>query len=603
MSYWEKRFLDLEAASNAYGVETFKQIEPAFDSAQRQIEREIERWYGRFAKNNQITMQEARKLLTSKELKELKWDVEEYIKYGRENAINQKWMKELENASARFHINRLEALKIRTQQAAEKAFGNELDAIDAMARKVFTEDYYHSIFEMQKGFGIGWDIGQIDERKLETLISKPWASDGKNFSSRIWDQKTALVNELHQQLTRTCILGKAPDDAIKAISRKFSTSKSNAGKLVMTEQAYFHSIAQKEAFKELDVEEFEFVATLDSRTSEVCREMDGKHLPMSEYNPGSTAPPLHPWCRSVTVPYFEDNFDGERAARGADGKTYYVPDKMKYNDWKECFVDKTKDPAEFLKPVDDVVDVIEEIIQAKTVEEAKKLLIDEIGFIMIEDSVKKIDDDLLIANTNQLIKLEKKFGAIHQSRSTICSVPSGDAMAYVSAITTHPTRQNLSLCPSYFSKKNVLLESERKYVGNGYSMPAKLVDEELSIYTVTHEYGHMIQNMLIENEMKLNGWDASKANAFVDMSKRTKKARYKWYNTIETKVVNDCMREIKEIAKENNESFNILDHISRYGKTNGCEFFAEVFANSQLSEPNELGVAMNIWLERKGLIK
>ena len=338
-AYWEKRFLDLEAASNAYGVEAFKQIEPAFDSAQREIEREIERWYGRFAKNNQITMQEAKKLLTSKELKELKWDVEEYIKYGRENAINQKWMKELENASARFHINRLEALKIRTQQAAEKAFGNELDVIDAMVRKVFTEDYYHSIFEMQKGFGIGWNIGQIDERKLDTLISKPWAADGKNFSDRIWGNRVALVNELHQQLTRTCILGKPPDDVIKTIAKKMNTSKNNAGKLVMTEQAYFHSVAQREAFKELDVEEFEFVATLDGHTSEVCREMDGKHLPMSEYRPGETAPPLHPWCRSVTVPYFEDNFDGERAARDADGKTYYVPASMTYQDWKRAFVE------------------------------------------------------------------------------------------------------------------------------------------------------------------------------------------------------------------------------------------------------------------------
>ena len=337
--YWKKRFEALEAASNAYGQQTFRQIEPAFDKAQKEIQNQIETWYGRFARNNNITMQEAKKLLTTNELKEFRWDVKEYIKYGRENDLNQAWMKELENASARVHINRLEALKIRTQHAAEVAFGNELDCLDAMARKVFTEDYYHTIYEVQKGFGFGWEIGQIDERKLETLISKPWAADGKNFSQRIWGQRSQLVSELHNQLTRTCILGKAPDDAINAISKKFNTTKSQAGRLVMTEQAYFHSVAQQKAFDELDVEEFEIVATLDSHTSETCQELDGKHFPMKDYEPGVTAPPFHVWCRSVTVPYFEDNYTGERAARDEDGNTYYVPDKMTYKDWKKSMVD------------------------------------------------------------------------------------------------------------------------------------------------------------------------------------------------------------------------------------------------------------------------
>ncbi len=339
--YWKKRFEVLESASNSYGINAYRQIEPAFEIAQRQIEQEIDIWYGRFAKNNAVTIDEARKFLTSAELKEFKWDVQEYIKYGRENAIDQMWMKELENASAKFHISRLEALKIRTQNAAEVAFGNELDEIDAMARKVYTDNYYRSIFEVQKGFNVGWDIGQIDKKKLSNIISKPWAADGKNFSERIWGQRTQLVNELHQQLTRTCVLGKSPDSAIEAIAKKFDVTKNQAGRLVMTEQAYFHSVSQKEAFNDLDVEEFEIVATLDSHTSDICQEMDGKNFPMKDYQPGVTAPPFHVWCRSVTVPYFDDDFSpGERAARDSEGNTYYVPDDMTYKDWaKEHIID------------------------------------------------------------------------------------------------------------------------------------------------------------------------------------------------------------------------------------------------------------------------
>ena len=224
-----------------------------------------------------------------------------------------------------------------------------------MVKKIFTNDYYHSIYEMQKGFNIGWEIGQIDERKLEKIVSSPWATDGKHFSERIWNSRTQLVSELHNQLTRTCILGKPPDDAIKAISKKFNTSKNQAGRLVMTEQAYFHSVAQQEAFKELDVEEFEVVATLDNLTSEICQEMDGKHFPMKDYEPGVTAPPFHPWCRSVTVPYFDDDFDvGERAARDEDGETYYVPADMTYKEWDKAFVQGDKSGLKEVKPDDTI---------------------------------------------------------------------------------------------------------------------------------------------------------------------------------------------------------------------------------------------------------
>lgn len=337
-AYWKQRFEQLEAATNKNAASTFNIIQEQYLAAEKEIERQISTWYQRFAKNNQISMAEARKLLTSGELAEFRWDVKEFIKYGEQNALNPIWMKELENASARFHISRLEALKLETQQTIEKLFGGQLDEVDKLLKKTYLQNYYHTAYEIQKGWNIGWDIAAIDERTVEKLISKPWATDGKNFSDRIWSNKAALIDEVQKQLTRTIMLGKEPDDAIKAIAAKMKTSQGQAGRLVMTESAYFASQSQKDAFNALDVEKFEIVATLDSHTSEICRELDGHVEDMKNYEPGVTAPPFHPWCRTTTVPYFEDNY-GERAAKGADGKTYYVPSNMKYNDWKETFVD------------------------------------------------------------------------------------------------------------------------------------------------------------------------------------------------------------------------------------------------------------------------
>ncbi|HGS9346880.1 TPA: phage head morphogenesis protein, partial [Clostridioides difficile] len=130
--YWRKRFEQLEEAQNNKSVKYYLELEKQYKLAMNSIEKDILAWYNRFAKNEGISLLEAKKLLNTRELEEFKWSVEEYIRHGKENAINQKWMKELENASARVHITRLEALKLQIQQQVEVLYGNELDGIDKL---------------------------------------------------------------------------------------------------------------------------------------------------------------------------------------------------------------------------------------------------------------------------------------------------------------------------------------------------------------------------------------------------------------------------------------------------------------------------------------
>lgn len=341
--YWKIRFGQLEEAQNRLGLQCYAEIEDQYRRAQRQLEAQISTWYQRFADNNGITLAEARRMLTGRELEELKWDVRQYIKYGEENVLNQQWMRQLENASARYHISRLEALKLHTQQSLEALFGNQLDTIDAAMKGIYTNGYYHTAFEIQKGAGVAWDFAALDDKKIRKVINRPWAADGKNFSERVWQNRQKLVSELNTELTQNIILGQDPRKAIDAIAKKMGTSKSNAGRLVMTEEAFFSSAAQRDCFSELGVEQYEIVATLDSNTSEICQEMDGKVFPMSQWEAGVTAPPFHVRCRTTTVPTFGDEFDsiGERAARDPEtGKTCYVPTDMTYPEWKEKYVDK-----------------------------------------------------------------------------------------------------------------------------------------------------------------------------------------------------------------------------------------------------------------------
>lgn len=586
-AYWQKRFSALENAQNQYGQNTFHQIEPAFDKAERQIQAQIEAWYARYASNNGITLAEARKQLSAAELKELQWDVQEYIKYGQENAMNQQWMKELENASARFHISRLEALKLRTQQSLEVAFGNELDSLDGMVKRLYQSGYYHTCFEVQKGFNIGWEIGQIDERKLQKVISKPWAADGKTFSDRVWQSKTTMVNELHQQMTRTIIQGKAPDEAIKSMTKylqnKTKNAKYNAGRLVMTEQAFISSAAQKDAFNDLDVEEFEIVATLDSHTSDICREMDGKHFPMKDFQPGVTAPPFHVWCRSTTVPYFNDEWgrSDERAARGEDGKTYYVPADMTYPEWEKAMVDGQTDDLKHAVP-DGTMKVEEvhwsDMTQGDTFQNKKEAFkhFEDAG-IHISDSKKyPMDAEISKGMATWHSKFTKNFAdfdaAIKSKLPYIKNVaPSslpgnrlGDFTYYTGSGKVVGIRLNSGLHSTLDYASKVAEKSFESHWHSGKN----------PLHTIIHEYGHYVSH---------------------SMSMLTK-------SSFEHDIIQEALQEYKKLHPEYEyETYiGLKDALSRYGSTKEAECFAEAFAEYfGEEEPREFATIFGHLLEQK----
>lgn len=339
--YWIGRFTQMEQAQHKAAVEVADEIERQFKTAQHEVERQLSTWYQRYAVNNQVSMKEARRQLNTKELKEFRWTVNEYIKHGKENGISADWSKQLENASARFHVTRLQAIQLELQNTVEVLYGGQTDALDALMKKTYLDSYYHTAFEIQRGVGVAWDIAAVNQKAIVTIINTPWTVDGRNFSERIWANKQALIGELRTQLTQNLMLGKSPPESVKIIAAKMGVAEHKTARLVFTESAYFQAVSQGNCYKVLDVRKFQFIATLDDRTSDVCREMDGQVFDMRDYQPGVNVPPLHPWCRSCTAPYYEDLAGiGERAARDPEtGQTYYIPRETKYEDWKQSFVD------------------------------------------------------------------------------------------------------------------------------------------------------------------------------------------------------------------------------------------------------------------------
>lgn len=229
----------------------------------------------------------------------------------------------------------------------------------------------------------------------------------------------------------------------------------------------------------------------------------------------------------------------------------------------------------------------------------------KIGFKNVNSEfLTKVDKKLAIENTNQLLTLERKFGAVKSAKVELVAEKLKGAYAGIRAHVFNRETQILVLSSNLFGDRNSLVarqRDERKPDSKGQFFKMPCAKDKEGVYTVTHEYGHMLQNTLIMQRFKADGWDSKNAEKFRDSN------GFKWYEDREKEVTTQCRNEIIAIAKKNNKKFKLKENISKYGgKTTGngkMEFFAEVFANSQLGAPNELGIAMQQWLKQKGLIQ
>lgn len=333
---WGKRFADLENERTKSVKGKVDTLINEYDESISTIEREIGAFFLRYAKKDKITYAEAKRMLTSSELKSFKFVLQKFIA----QANDPKWKKVLEQLNARYRISRLEMLLVILQNEVERLAYLQEETVKSTAKEDYTEQYYHSLFLLQLGLGVGGKVEPVSEHTIEKLLKKDWAVDGLTFNERIKSVSEKLKKELETTLIQGFTRNDHPQKIVDTIVKKFKITRSNAERLVMTEHAYFCSSATRDSFESLGVEKYEILATLDLRTSEICRSMDGKVFPLSEYRIGVTAHPFHPRCRTTEIPYFEDLKEGQRIARDKYGKNILVPRTMKYSEWHEKFVGK-----------------------------------------------------------------------------------------------------------------------------------------------------------------------------------------------------------------------------------------------------------------------
>ena len=271
--------------------------------ARKEIERQIEAFYGRYASKEGITMEEAKKRVTKLNIEDYATKAKRYVK---EKNFTDTANEEMRLYNVTMRINRLELLKKNIELELLAMYSEE----ERMMLDHFTQE---ALYEYERLSGILGKTVTTTKKELAVLVNASFKN--ATWSTRLWDNQSALKSALNRELNRAMIQGLNPRETARAIRDEFNTSVYNSERLMITEQARIRTDIFKDSAEQLGFTEYEYIA--EPTACDICAELDGKVFKIKDMQVGVNAVPMHPRCLCSQANYMSrEEWDEDLKARG-----------------------------------------------------------------------------------------------------------------------------------------------------------------------------------------------------------------------------------------------------------------------------------------------
>ena len=318
--YWRERAEDRLTEAEKLSVPYLEDIHAVYDDAKLKIVEDIKNLYKNYYKDDEGFDQEKLRVIIPN------GDLERFHREMKKAGLSEYLP---DNYKAR--MTRLEYLYADCWAESKKASLKHQQIETKAHRETIQNAYYKTIYDTGVGLKINPAFSKLDNRAVNQVLNTKFL--GGNYSERIWNNTDKLANTLKEVIGSAIARGESYSKTARGIRERFGVTQYEATRLVQTETCYFQNQAEIEALKTMGIEKYKFIATLDSRTSDICREHDKKVYNVEDAKAGENLPPLHPNCRSTVSAYLGEKYESAiRIARNESDENEYV-DNVPYDEW------------------------------------------------------------------------------------------------------------------------------------------------------------------------------------------------------------------------------------------------------------------------------
>ena len=282
--YWEKRQTELMKRLEKQSEGTIQRLVTAYNKSKDNIQKEIQKIFGKYVVDGKLTFKEAKELLNTRETKEFYDNLLKQINSIDDVDVRRKLLAKYNAPAYAYRISRYQALQKNIDIELKKLVQEECVISKKHYVDIINEGYYRSIFNVQKGIGIGFNFSQLDNRTINLILNENWYKS-ENFSQRIWKNNNKLADYLKSNFLADNIAGKSIQRMASALDDTMNIGKYNAVRLLRTETNHFANEAEMLSYEELDIEKYRFIATLDNVTCKHCAVLDNKIFYLKDKQP------------------------------------------------------------------------------------------------------------------------------------------------------------------------------------------------------------------------------------------------------------------------------------------------------------------------------
>lgn len=341
---WIERYNREIALGEKTADEILSDMKQVYQNSLAELNKEIEAFYGRYAKENGITLAEAHKRLDPGELKSAREEMRRFYEFADPERVGKDrsvaFRTELRELGARKYLSRLEEIKVRMKYILARLAAKEKSVYEKALSAEYKEAQQMAYYAIAKDVGFFVDFASPSEQIILKALEQKWV--GANYSDTIWENKGKLLQALEKDFMTGLALGQNPKKIAQAMSKDFGLEYKKCERVARTEAIHIMNEVTADSYVANGIEKCQFVADLSERTCEKCGDMDGQIVDVKYRVIGVDYPPLHPACRCSTVPYYDDDlsklFDNAtRIAKDSGGKVIDVPADMTWKEWKEAY--------------------------------------------------------------------------------------------------------------------------------------------------------------------------------------------------------------------------------------------------------------------------
>lgn len=337
-SYWELRQVQDAFGYYQKAENISDQIAAVYQKASRYLSIASDEIFERYMTKHDLSEAEARDLINQLTDKE---SIDELLMKLRNatDSSKKELLKQLEAPAYQARLERLRQLQNQMDLIMRNVYQQELNISTSFYTDLANEAYYRNIFNIQQRADAAFSFSCLSANQINSVLNSKWS--GENYSRRIWKNTQTLSKTLKEELLVNLITGRTNREVSEIISNKFAQSASNARRLVRTESNFISTEMNFKAYGEAEIEKYQYLATLDLKTSETCRELDGKIFLVKDRKTGINCPPMHPWCRSTTISVIDESLIAKMQRSAIDpatGKRIKVPRSMNYSQWYDKYV-------------------------------------------------------------------------------------------------------------------------------------------------------------------------------------------------------------------------------------------------------------------------